>query len=264
MHRKLIISLIIAGTLVLVAALGVITYRSVSAQAPTPTPNGALKPGFGRGFAGGYTQQDLANALGISLDKLQSAIQSANSEALKQAVAAGVLTQQQADQLSSRGLDRFPFGMAGGWLKSAGIDYNSLLANALGISTDKLTAAYQQAFNTALDNAVKNGKITQAQADLIKARNALFGNANFQSAMQSAFQAAVQQAVKDGVITQAQADQLLQQNSSAPGFMGKGFGWFGGPGGFGGMRGFGRHGFRGNGQPANPSATPTVTPSNGL
>ncbi len=39
----------------------------------------------------GYTQSDLATALGIDLTRLQAAYQSANSEALKQAIAKGLI-----------------------------------------------------------------------------------------------------------------------------------------------------------------------------
>ncbi len=144
---------------------------------------------------------------------------------------------------------------------NSGIDYNALLANALGIDVTKLQAAYAQAVNANLDNAVKAGTITQAQADLEKGRYALANDTSFQSSMQSAYQAAIKQAVTDGVITQSQADQLLQSQTgkNLPGI----FGGLPGPDGLGGPRGFGRRGFGGglggNSAPQTP-ASPTATP----
>jgi ribosomal protein S20 len=238
-----------------------------------PNQNGG-RFAFEKGFGKGYNNQDLATALGISVDQLNTAIQKANSDAIDQAVAKGLITQAQADQLKANGA-AFPLG--GRWeglLSQNGIDYNSLLANALGISVDQLQAAYQKAYDTRIDQAVTNGNLTQQQADLLKGKYALFNNKTFQSAMQSAFQAAVKQAVTDGVITQAQADQILSSQNSM-GFPGLGgFGGRGGFEGFEGFGGFGRHhgGFFGGGNSTNPTVpniptTPSTTPapgSNGL
>ncbi|HEX9028023.1 MAG TPA: hypothetical protein VF823_02535, partial [Anaerolineales bacterium] len=184
---------------------------------------------------------------------------------LKQAVAKGLITQAQADQFTARG-DVLRGEEGTGWLSANGIDYNSLLANALGISVDKLQAAYLQAFNTGVDAAVKNGTMTQTQADLAKARFALANSTKFQSELQAAYKSVLQQAVTDGTITQAQADQILKSQA------GVGFPGLGGPGGFdgfGGGRGFGGHGAFGGNPPANqnnqtnPSSpeAPSATPS---
>lgn len=264
MHRKKFVMFGIIGALLLGLAGGALAYYNVSAQAPTPTPNapnGQAQPGKGTrgGFPGGYSEQDLATALGIDVTKLQAAYAAANTEALKEAVSKGLITQAQADQITARGINNRPLG-GFGLPANSGIDYNAILANALGISTDRLQAAYTKAFNTNLDNAVKAGTITQAQADLQKGRNALSNNAKFQASLQSAYEAAVKQAVTDGVITQAQADQILKDQSGKgfPGGFGpQGLGGFGGPGGFG-PRGFGG-GTGGKRAPRNP-AQPTSTP----
>ena len=68
-----------------------------------------------------------------------------------------------------------PHGFGGG-----SIDYNALLADALGITVDKLQAAYTQAFTAHIDSAVASGEITQEQADLALGRNALSNNSVFQ------------------------------------------------------------------------------------
>ncbi len=275
MSKKLVLPSLLVAVLAVVALLGVLRFSPAYAQSPTATPSapgssaqsGPLFGGRHGGKGGvGYTQQDLATALGIDLTKLQAAYTSANTEYLKEAVAKGLITQAQADAITARGLSNGPIGGRKPFFgpnaqTTSAIDYNTLLAKALGISTGQLTAAYQKAFNTAVDNAVKAGTLTQAQADRFKGREALAGNSKFQSSMQAAFQAAVQQAVTDGVITQAQADVILQAQQNAPGR-----GFFGFGKGFEGPRGFGRGGFRGapgSSGGTNNNAAPTPS-GNGL
>jgi hypothetical protein len=271
MDRKKIATVLVGGTLALVTVFGAVTYRVVNAQATTPTPNTPASPSTGsqRGFGremhfGGYTNADLAAALGITTDQFTTAQQSATSEALKQAVAAGLITQAQADQFSQNFGNGFPLrGLP--FLKNSTIDYDALLASALNISVDDLKAGYQKAYNTNLDTAVTNGSITQEQADQAKGSYALENNAKFQASMKSAYEAAVNQAVADGVITQAQADLILK-NSSNLHF--GGMGGFGGPGGRGGHGGHGGPGDWGVGAPANPGTSsqsaPSVSPSSGV
>ncbi len=250
------------GALIIAAAFGVITWRAARAATPATASisQGLAHFGPGRGFGGGYTNEDLANALGISVDELNAAYQEATSAALDEAVKAGLITQAQADQLRSQGF-AFPFGKRWlGWLQANGIDFDALLAKPLGISVDQLKEAYLKAYNTAVDRAVSEGRLTQEQGELLKGRYALFSSESFRSAMQSAFEAAVQKAIEEGVITQSQADLILKYSG------GRGFPGFWGMPGFGKFGGFGRHGWRGGMEffhgPALPS--PAVTPSGGL
>jgi len=250
-------NLLVIGTLSLVAILGIFTYRSVSAQATTPTapaqtsPNKAMPGRLQGGKHGGYTQEELAAALGIDTETLQAAYQTANKAALDLAVSQGIITQEQADQYLANGVEG---RHAGGFvmLKASGIDYETLLADALGIITDELKAAQKEAFSTAIDNAVAAGTLTQEQADLMKGQNTLYSNDKFQTSMQAAFEAAVNQAVSDGLITQAQADQILASQSGTQGF---------------GKHGFGRHGGRNGGippaSPDSPSGEPPSTDTGG-
>lgn len=225
MERTKILNILTAGALVAVAILGAFTYRSVSAQDPTPTPEvgagDSLRPERGmRGKAGGESVEDLAAALGIEVETLEAAQATALEQALGQAVSAGLITQEQADQMIQNGTSGRRWGGAK-WLSENGIDYQALLAGALGISEDELNAARMEAFNTSIDEAVAAGSLTQEQADLLKGQKALSYDDAFQSSMKSAFESAVQQAVTDGVITQAQADQILANQSgrfSFPGF----------------------------------------------
>ncbi len=237
MNRKKTISLLVAGALTLVTALGVVGYQVVNAQSTSPTQTAPTTPNTTQpqqGLhvrAGGYSEQGLADALGITLDKLQAAEKSATDEALKQAVADGLITQSQADQFSQNNANGEPMrGLP--FLRGSTIDYDALLAKALGISTDELKAGYQKAFETSIDQAVTAGTLTQTQADAMKGQYLLQNSTKFQSSMKSAFDAAVHQAVTDGLITQAEADAVLSQANTQPGgWMGFGMGGLGGPGG---------------------------------
>lgn len=256
MKTKKTIIILVLGALAFSAAFGAIAYQSVLAATPTTTSTNTtgttsqVRAGWmgGKGIHGGYTNQQLADALGITVDALNTAYQNAYSAALKDAVSKGLITQAQADQLTSNG-NAFPFGDRwDSWLTQNGIDFNTYLAEALGISVDTLKAAYQTAYNTNIDQMVTNGNLTQAQADLMKGEYALYNNSTFQSSMLSAFTSAVNAAVSSGVITQAQADQILSNSGSM--FM-PGIGGWGGPGG--------PHG-RGNGGFMPDNNIPSTTP----
>lgn len=215
MIQKIATPILIVGALALVAVFGALTYQNVAAQEETPAPTTPSREMPGKGMRGGHfgqTDEDLAAALGITVDELGAAEEKAAAEALKQAVEAGLLTQEQADQMAERGLSgRHIQGL--GRLDESAIDYKALLADALGISVEKLEAAQEAAQTAALERSVEEGALTQEQADLMKAREALFGSEKFQASMQSAFETAVAQAVEDGLITQAQADQILAESA---------------------------------------------------
>lgn len=117
-----------------------------------------------------------------------------------------------------------------------------LLADALGITVDELTAAQTAAQEAALAQAVEQGLITQEQADAILANapddgrliggrflghgaeggidgRQLLADAlgitvdELEAAEETAFQAGLAQAVTDGTITQEQADLMTAQRA---------------------------------------------------
>jgi hypothetical protein len=240
-HKKTIIILVL-GALAVATTFGAIAYQSVFAATPTTTSTGTtstsrqLGPCWSgeKGPNGGYTNQQLADALGITVDALNTAYQNAYAAALKDAVSQDLITQAQADQLATNGTV-FPFGNHwDGWLTQNGIDFNTYLADALGISVDTLKAAHQTAYNANIDQQVTDGNLPQTQADLMKGEYALYNDSTFQSSMKSAYTSAVNAAVTSGVITQAQADQILSNSSNMfiPGI--GGWGGRGGPHGHGG------------------------------
>jgi formaldehyde-activating enzyme involved in methanogenesis len=197
-------------------------------------------------------QQLLADALGITVDKLQTAYDDARTAAIEQAVKEGLITQEQADNMTvwgSKGRGGFclPFLGHKTEVKSDTIDEEALLAGALGITTDELSAAREKANEAAIAQAIEQGIITQEQVDEMQSRRALqsylnrdallakalgmtvedlqaaykegktltdllsekgLDAATVRDKVQEAYTEALAQAVKDGVITQEQADEM--------------------------------------------------------
>lgn len=254
MNRSKLITIVVLATVAVAVAFGAVAYRSASAQADvtttpeatTPTDSSKSTGKMGdRLPSGSPSSEELAAALGITTDELNTAYQAAYEKALAQAVEQGLITQTQADEIKAKGITLHRGGRASRLLSGSDFDFDALLAEALGISVEELQAAYSQAYKARIDQAVTDGTITSEQADLMKGQYALRNNAAFQEAMQTAYQAAVAQAVSDGVITQAQADLILANSSDRfDGGMG-----LPGLGGMGGGRG--HHGARGE-APANP------------
>lgn len=206
-------------------------------------------------LAAGKTPATLAQEKGLDLTKVQAAALAAHEEALAQAVKDGKITQVQADALKTRltegqimgamGLGKMggrhgrggPMmgGQMGGAMGGLMADYqdqiHTQIAEALGLTLDE--------FNTAL--AAGKTPATLAQEKGIDV-------ATLQAAAQAAHEEVLAQAVKDGKITQVQAD-LMKQHGAMMGDFGMG----------------GRHGHfnRGFG-PNNTPVTPNVTPAPGL
>lgn len=192
--------------------------------------------------------QSLADALGIDLEALQTAQQVARIAMIDQAVADGLLTEAQGEQMKLLGGG---FGRGGRF----GYDEDVYLADALDISVEELQAAELAGYAAELAAAVEAGTITQAQADLMLARQAAqnyIDEAGLNAAMQAAYEDALVAAVADGAITQAQADALLAQLATQTFNFGFGGGGRGGHHGHGGPGGFGLE--------TLPDSAPETTP----
>ena len=113
MSKKVWVSLLAAGVLVAGVFFGINAVKTVSADTDIPATGmyGMMERGRG-GF--GVTNEGLATALGISVDELTTAYQTATDKALEQAVAADLITQTQADAIKARG--EFSFWSAPGRL----------------------------------------------------------------------------------------------------------------------------------------------------
>lgn len=143
---------------------------------------------FGRtpqGMAGGEIDENalLADALGISVEDLQAARDTANEAAIAQAIEEGRITQEQADEMQANkalheSLMRY-------------IDRNTLLAKALGMTVEDLQAALDEG-TTLSDLMSEKGLDAATVRDNLAAAHA----------------EALAQAVEEGVITQEQADEM--------------------------------------------------------
>ncbi len=292
-----LISLLSVLTLLVAAGVWLFGSASIASAAETTADTlktvtqSATKPGllgegylthggWGRGGLRGIDYEKLlADALGITTDQLQAAYETARTAAIEQAVTQGLITREQADEmLVWGGMGGKGFGFPGARrgskdVSSSTIDEEALLAKALGVTVDQLQAARDKANVAAIEEAVKAGTITQAQADEMLSQQKLqsylnrdtllakalgmtakelqaayaegktlsslmsergLNAATVRSKLTTAYQEALAQAVKDGVITQEKADEMKND----PGWgLGRGGPMGGGrpmgPGGFG-------------------------------
>lgn len=234
--------LVIAGVLALTLGMigSIALAQEATPEAEVPAQEGEAAPAtkgwFGfrhRGGFGGRFGDDtswlenLAEALGITVGELEDAQEKAYAASVADAVTAGQITQEQADQiLAQHALKNY-------------IDRQAILATALGMSVDDLEAALADG-QSLVDLMVEQG----------------IDSATLQTNARAAYETTVQQAVADGVITQAQADEILSGN----GLDLFGRGGFGGGhrgGGRGGRGGF--HGFGGQSSPNEGGAETTDT-----
>jgi polyhydroxyalkanoate synthesis regulator phasin len=151
------------------------------------------------GLVGSFLAR-VAEKLGVSEDKLQTAVDEAKDEAIDEAVAEGKLTEDQAERLRERDFGFAPgfrgprfgrgfgfhgmggpkihvreaasqvLGMSKDELKAELEDGDSLADVALsekGLSLDELTDQLLDEIQTLLDTDVADGKLTQDQADNI-------------------------------------------------------------------------------------------------
>jgi hypothetical protein len=142
----------------------------------------------------GETMQEIIESQGFTLEEWQAAMDAARADALAQAVADGVITQEQADAIAERGNGRGDFG-PGGKMDGMGAMneyFAPILEEVLGMTPQDLMSRLQ-AGETFEDILAEQGLTTEA----------------FQAQITAAANDAVAQAVADGSITQEQADNIL-------------------------------------------------------
>jgi len=184
---------------VMAAVLLLSLSTTAFAQTPTP-PTEPTSPTPGETF-----WQTLAGKLGVTVSKLQQAVRDTLKEMVSKALKDGKLTQSQADKATTRidemPLDKMPFGQflrerrapvgarfaidkvaLEAAAEKLGVTAQDLmtelrdgksladLAKEKNVSADDLKTAMINAVNAEVDQAVKDGKLTQTQADNIKAQ----------------------------------------------------------------------------------------------
>lgn len=180
MKNKLLISLLAISLLAVGAFAGSRTVSSVFAQTSAPSDpvevntEDATVP-FGFGYRNGYAygagngpeDPALAAKLGLTVEELYKAHETAFDLAVAQALADGLITQEQADQLTTTGWGQL-FNLIGRDALNK-IDRDALLAQALGISKESLVQARLEVRTEALNAAVAAGRLTQEQAEFMLA-----------------------------------------------------------------------------------------------
>lgn len=219
--RRYALMAALTGGLGLALAFGLAPQGATSAQA---SPAAQTAPGAS-GVWGGFLD-NLAAALGIQRSALDSAISSAGETTLDEAVAAGTLTQEQADAILPRvqagDLGALYGGRGGPGGRHGGPRVEGLhqamgdaAASALGITSDELSGALRDG-QTLAELAAANGVDEQAVID----------------AALAAADAKLDEAVAAGALTQEQADAVYARLEAAGADL-LGHGGRGGPGGRG-------------------------------
>ncbi|MGD9318184.1 MAG: hypothetical protein PVG56_15215 [Anaerolineae bacterium] len=184
----------IAGIATLVAILGVVSIGTA-----------AFAQEDGEGFPfdfGARFREAIADALGITVDEYDAAVEEAQNKVADEAVAEGWLTEEQAAQMKERAAQGFgPRGMGKGFLGPrvgfmgrGGDSIAGLIAEELGLSVQDLFAELQDG-KTLGELASEKGLDVEA----ITAKHLAQLEEN------------LKQAVEDGKITQERADWMLQQ-----------------------------------------------------
>lgn len=180
MNNRFTKTMVLGFIVILVLSLGAVSAFAQDDTTTDSDANPALPFGFGghRGHHGsrGADEEALAEALGISVEELQAAREKIMADRLAQPLEDGTLTQEQADNIQAMQA-----------VKEV-IDREAILAEVLGMTVEELEVARedgslydilanitpadlqeqtQAAMETAVNQAVADGAITQAQADLI-------------------------------------------------------------------------------------------------
>jgi len=269
--KKKSLLVIVSGVLILALSAGSIALVTTSVASAQSTKNQGKGMQFsqiafqqdGKEFMGpgrpglpgevGDLDKYLAEALGISVEELQSAHEAAQAAAVQAAVESGELTEEQASLMQAlqtlkgyvdpQVLTAEALGITVEQLKAAREDDKSLrdLMDELGISKNEFQTAVKEAREASFQKAVKDGVITQEQADLLQSSKPdgepgdrgdfrgrdgpdLLGRGvkmdsylaealgisveELQAAREKASAAAMEDAVKSGEVSEEQASQM--------------------------------------------------------
>jgi len=151
----------------------------------------------------GQTLRDLAEEQGVDLADVQAAMEAARLEAIEQAVADGVISEEMAERI----IERMEQSPPAGWMEPYHDQMQEAIAEALGISVEELEAARDE------------GK---SPAEL--ARELDVDRDKFRQAMEDTLVEILDQAVADEVLTPEQAEQIAQGRGRGRGPGGPGSG----------------------------------------
>ena len=184
----------IAAIVAMVAILGVATVGAVAYAQEAETGSSAILD------LGQRVKVAIAEALGISVEKYDATVTAARQSVLDEAVAAGEITQEQADQMQKRLEDTGGFGHMG--RMGRGLGGESVLltvaAEKLGMTGDELMTALRDG-KTIAGLAEEKGVDTQVITDACLAQ----------------WKAKLDAQVAAGTLTQEEADAELAEKTEA-------------------------------------------------
>lgn len=217
MKKKTILSITLAVLLISGALLANNWVGRVSADSGTTTDAITLTKG-----GPGGSDEDLAAALGISVEDLTAAVEKAFTAAVDAALEAETITASQAETLKAGNANFRSLYRYLGETERVEFDQDVYLAEALGITEEELADAVAAVKQARVDQLVADGTITQEEADLQAAYQALRESDTFEANMKQAMTDAINAEVKAGTLTQAQADLIIANLDAMP--MGFGIG----------------------------------------
>lgn len=166
------------------------------------------REGFGRDRSESNKAEELAEALGMTVEEVEAAFAAVRVAVIEQAVADGEMTQEEADAILSG-----ENGGRGNRGRIGGHDNVDLLAEELGVTVEELEAAQEEIKAARLAEKVESGELTQEEADYIQAKHVVRDYIEADEASEvdeAAIEAGIADALADGAITQDQADQMLE------------------------------------------------------
>lgn len=193
--KKWGVGVLAAGALFAAGFIGMLAFTGAAQAEGGPSDMAGKFRSF---LSGDKLDEKLAQKLGVTVERLRTAREEARKELLQEAVAAGALTQAQADRILSgewRGLSRGEMGALRGAKGVPGIHVNihEVAASVLNLSPEALRAELSQGKSlaqVATERGVSVSTLKNAILDAQKAR--------------------ISQAVANGRLTQEQADRILQ------------------------------------------------------
>jgi hypothetical protein len=204
-NRRSVIALGAAGML----ALGVGTVAF--AQTPTPTA-GLQRTNYGEVFA-----TKLAAALGVDQTKLNSAVKTAQTQTIDEAVAKGDLDQTRADEMKQR----LQQDGAGGFGPFGGLGFPDGKGDRMGPGGRGMfgpnDSAVQEAIAAKLKVTVQELQTqlkTKSLLDYAKEKGVV--ESDLRATIQAAMKTQLDKAVAAGKLTQAQADEMLKRSEQMP------------------------------------------------
>jgi polyhydroxyalkanoate synthesis regulator phasin len=193
--KKWGVGVLAAGALFAAGFIGMLAFTGDAQAEGGPSEMAGKVRSF---LSGDKLDEKLAQKLGVTVERLRTAREEARKELLQEAVAAGALTQEQADRILSGEWRGFPRGEMGALRGAKGVpgihvDIHAVAAGVLNLTPEALRAELSQGKSLAQVATERGVSVAALKAAILDAQKAR-----------------ISQLVADGRLTQDQADRILQ------------------------------------------------------